>query len=95
MTKFLDKVLATVLRSKNPRRTMVKIILREHGWRQPLRSAAWYPPGENITFGVPITVEDLKRRGYGAEADHLMTVENMVMNWASTVAGKEITWDRK
>jgi hypothetical protein len=96
MTKFLDKVLAAVLRSKDPRRTMVKMILREHGWRQPFRrSAAWYPPGEhNITFGAPITVEDLRRRGYGTEADHLMTVENKVMNWANDVAGTEISWTR-
>jgi len=95
MTKFLDKVLAAVRRSKEPRRTMVGMILKAHGWRQPWRTAAWYPPKESVTFGAPITVEDLKRRGYVAEADHLMSVENMLMNWASGVAGKGVAWTRR
>lgn len=95
MNKFLRKIEEAARRSKEPRKLIISMILKAHGWRNPWRTAAWYPPGESITFGSPVTVEALKRRGYGGEADHLMTVENMLMNWAAATCGSSITWDRK
>jgi hypothetical protein len=85
MGKFLHKVAKAARLSKDPRRTMVKLILSAHGWRNPWRSAAWYPPGSDVTFGTPISVEALQRRGFGFIADQLLSVENMLTNWAKAV----------
>lgn len=92
---LLQRILRAARRSDNPRRTMVSMVLKAHGWRQPWRSAAWFPPGESVTFGCPVTVRELRRRGFGAEADHLMGAENMLMNWAADACCGDVRWDRR
>ncbi len=92
--EFLERVAKKARRSSDPRRTILRLVLGAHGWRQPwCGSAAWYPPVSTITFGEPVTVASLRRRGYRTEADHLMSVENTLMNWAAGVCGA-MTWKR-
>jgi hypothetical protein len=85
MNKFLGKVFRIARNARNPRKAMVRQILRAHGWRlRPYNSAAWYPPGSEYSFGGPIVAEDLRQRGFGFIADQLLAVENMLAEWAHT-----------
>lgn len=90
---FEAKVVRAVLRSRHPRKTMIDKLLFAHGWKRNCwRGGGWIPPGEKITFGTPITVESLRKRGYDATASQLLGIENTLMSWVEADCEHKRSW---
>lgn len=90
---FEAKVARAVLRSKNPRKTMVDKLLFAHGWKRNCwRGGGWIPPGWSSTFGCPITAESLRGRGFVAISTQLLGIENTLMNWIEADCARKRAW---